>query len=83
MKSWRSTSSIMVRVIRIVVPAITMPRMNAGRMNMRRLPIGSRTSGTSSSRGDHPHQSDAYRITSVATQKLGAATNRIARLRPA
>ena len=42
--------------MRMVVPAIAIARMNAGTMNMPRLPSGSSAKRTNSGLGDHPHQ---------------------------
>ena len=55
-KSCRSTSSIMVRVIRMVLADMAVPRIRLGIRNTPRLPSGSSAKEITSIGGDQLHQ---------------------------
>jgi len=55
-KSCLSTSSIMVRVIRMVAADMAVPRIRLGMMNTPRFPNGSSVTGMYSIAGDQFHQ---------------------------
>ena len=59
----------MVRVMRMVLAAIAVPRMKLGTRNMPRLPSGSSLKRISSIGGDQPHQITGYSITITPSQK--------------
>ena len=74
-KSCLKVSNIIVRVIRIIVPAIAMPRMKLGMRKTLKCPSGLSENLMRSVGGCHCHQIDGYSIIRVATQKPGAAIN--------
>ena len=81
-RSCRRTSSIMVRVIRIVLADRAVPRIRLGVRNTPRFPSGSCVKGVSSIGGDQPHQIAGKVMTMIPHQKLGVARPMMAMVRP-
>ena len=75
MKSWRSTSSIWVRIRRISPPLRPSPRMSAGTMMMLRFLVGSSSKRVYRSGGVQCHHTDGSVTTSVPSQKPGMASS--------